>query len=77
MNYLFPLGMLFVVSPLFAAAPPRDIPAELLSEFTWNGEIPVSSWYIDETEDSATPKVYLREDVDNFVNMANRRTFLY
>ena len=77
MNYLFPLGMLFVVSPLFAAAPPRDIPAKLLSEFTWNGEIPVSSWYIDETEDSATPKVYLREDVDNFVNMANRRTFLY
>lgn len=62
--------------PLFSlAAPPSDIPPELWNAFTFNGEIPVSYWYFDDSQEE--PKTVSSEILDIFTQKAKTREWNY
>jgi hypothetical protein len=50
--------------------PPSQIPPELVSAFTWNGEIPVSLWYSDETHTLDKPSTWEAAYVDELIEKA-------
>ena len=77
MKYLCALGMVCATSYCQSDEPPRNIPQEHWNEFTWNGEIPVTSWYLNDTCNSAQPRVYSKKAIDELVAKARRREVYY
>ena len=73
MQYCYILGLLFLITYNLAAEPPRQIPEELWSRFTCNGEIPVTNMYLDGTTNQTEPNVYSKEVIDELVAKADRR----
>jgi hypothetical protein len=78
MKYLYVLIVFAITSHSHASEPPRDIPQDHWSEFTWNGEIPVTYWYLNGVCDNTQPTVYTKETIDELVTKANlRETYYY
>jgi len=58
--------------------PPRDIPADLLNEFTLNNRIAVQYRYIDNTSFIDNHKFYNRRDIDDYIDKIRKgETFYY
>lgn len=76
MRYPCYLSFLLLTASV-VAEPPREVPPEFRSQYTWNEEIPVTSWYFDNTCDSHHPIVYDRDTVDSCVAKAGRRELNY
>ena len=58
--------------------PPDKIPLELYQEFTLNDKISVEYNYIDNTSFVENHKLFLKEDIDNYIKeINNRKTFHY
>ncbi|MCH9620872.1 MAG: hypothetical protein S4CHLAM20_02800 [Chlamydiia bacterium] len=66
------------------AEPPREIPEELLNEYTLDGQIQIKEWYIDGTY--SEPKFYSKKIISDFLEKiragqahyyGNTDTFLY
>lgn len=55
------------------ATPPATIPAELHSQFTMNGNIPVSYWYFDDSVSNGEPIKYTYHEVEALKAKASRR----
>lgn len=61
----------------FGAAPPEQIPREYWNEFTWNGTIPVTPYYLNDTCDTDKPTFYKAETINKLIEKANRREVNY
>jgi SAM-dependent methyltransferase len=60
------------------AAPPREIPADLLDLFTLGGKVPVESVYMDETYPANWPLVYRDEEIDAYISdIRAGKNFIY
>ncbi|KJE96764.1 hypothetical protein CAOG_07036 [Capsaspora owczarzaki ATCC 30864] len=56
------------------APPPRDIPGHMLDEFTLNGQIPVSRYYVDDTNGGQGTHIgYSRNQIDQLVSQFKER----
>lgn len=83
--------LLSAVCSFFAhayAEPPREIPAELLDQFTMNGTIPVFHWYLDNSapdlgyqvtlQDGTPASFYAKKAIDIYIESIKRKeTFYY
>jgi len=76
MRIFYLLSLFFFQNSLFAA-PPRSIPPELVNEFTQNGEISFSSYYLDGSIPSDHPLVYDFAMVESYKQKAIRKEQSY
>lgn len=63
--------------------PPREIPPDLLKQFTMNGKIPVFDWYLDHTspesayqvilKDGTSVSFYSKEIINSCIDRVNRK----
>lgn len=72
---IFILTMVFCSSEFITAAPSRNIPPDLLSSYTLNGQIPMQNWYLDGTY--SKPLVFTKEDFNNNIAKALKRETNY
>lgn len=70
-NFISTLALSMFLLLNLGAAPPRTIPPELWAEYTLNGQIPVYSWYFDDTY--STPKFFSYEMIITYIQKALRR----
>ena len=79
---------LSVFCALASAEPPREIPLDLLGLFTLDGQIPVASWYLDDSapqdefqiilKDGSRASLYSKELINEYIKKIQRKeTFYY
>ncbi len=78
--FLFALCSFFICA---YSEPPREIPPDLLDQFTMNGKIPIFDWYLDHTfpesayqltlADGTSASFYSKEIINSYVNKVNRK----
>jgi hypothetical protein len=56
-------------SPNPCPAPPREIPAELLSRFSMNGKVQIEYHYLNATYPDNHPLIYTDEEIDNYIGV--------
>ena len=71
-KFLVVLGLLINT---LSAVPPKEIPSELWDDYTLKGQIPVYSWYFDDTY--STPKVYGKELFQELIQKAQKKECYY
>jgi len=67
----------FLITMQVHAEPPRTIPTDLIDKFTWNGSIPVTHWYFDNTYPSSKPLRYTKKLVDDLIKKACEKRIGY
>lgn len=59
--------------PEYPAAPPFDIPAEMLDRYTMDGRVRIEHLYCRDTVSSNYPRIYTQEEVNSRLELLNKR----